>query len=35
MRGKARIDDVDHRILVLNYIKRRGFREEEAEEEET
>lgn len=32
MRGKTRIDDVDHRILVLNYIRRRGYREEEEEE---
>lgn len=33
MRGKTRADDVDHRILVLNWIKRRGMLRDEIEEE--
>ena len=29
MRGKTRVDDVDNRILVLNWIRRRSLKEEE------
>ena len=32
MRGKI-CSEIDHRILVLNYLRRRGYKEEEKEEE--
>jgi len=33
MRGKI-CNEVDHRIVVLNYIRRRGYKEEEEEEKD-